>query len=370
MSSGTLPNHLAAKLAERSLHDGLRQLRPIGTGLDFCSNDYLGYAHDAELRKQIGLATQGLPHGSTSSRLVRGHHDHFSSTESLIAEFHGAAQALIFNSGYDANLGFWSCVPQRGDTVIYDAHIHASIRDGIRLSNARNMSFRHNDLNHLQERLGRATGTVFLAVESLYSMDGDYADLGQMAQICQQSGARLVVDEAHATGVIGPGGTGLVNHYRLQGQVFARVHTFGKALGVHGAAVLGSSQLKQYLINFARPLIYTTALAPSQVVAIGCAYQYLKDHPQHPTELHQRIDAWHAGDALPSPIRGVVTADAGLALRWCKSLVEKGFDVKAMRHPTVPKGTERIRICIHRFNTYDDIERLQLAIHQLRDDLP
>ncbi len=352
------------QLTTRTRCGSLRKLTAATAGSDFCSNDYLGYARHALLKQRIKEASLDLAYGSTSSRLVRGHRELTDQVEQRIAEFHQSPCALIYNSGYDANLGFWSCIPQRGDLVIFDEYIHASIRDGIRLSFARHASFKHNSLDHLEERLKSAKGLIYVAIESVYSMGGALAPLKEVQQLCADYGARLVVDEAHATGVVGERGQGLVQTANLQEQTFARVHTFGKALGCHGSAILGSQALKDYLINFSRPLIYTTALPPHSLMAIDCAYHFLDENPQHVNELNLTIDYFtHQADhpsfiKSPSPIQGFKTPGNHAVLDLANRLQQQGLDVRPMRHPTVPLGSEQIRICLHRFNTRQEINHL------------
>lgn len=240
------------KLNERKEKGSYRSLFSFEDASDFWSNDYLGLA-------RAPLAYPGCS-GSTGSRLISGNTALIQMAESRIARFFGSEAALVFNSGYDANLGFFSAVPQKGDTVLYDELIHASVRDGIRLSHAKSYSFRHNDLKDLQRKAEHASGTVFIAVESLYSMDGDLAPLPELADWCELHGALLVVDEAHAGGVFGEGGRGLVAAAGLESRCFARLVTFGKAYGMHGGAICGGKLLCEFLINFARSFIYTTAL--------------------------------------------------------------------------------------------------------------
>ena len=323
------------------------------------------------MNRAIHRATVELSHGSSGSRLVTGHTHQHARAEAIVARFHDAEAALIFNSGYDANLALLSTIPRRGEWVFYDAWIHASIRDGIRLGFARNTSFKHNDLNHLKHLLTRCTGTSYVIVESVYSMDGDGPDLGSLVALCARFGARLIVDEAHATGVLGPAGKGLVVARDLHDHVFARVHTFGKAMGVHGAAILGSADLREYLINFARPFIYTTALPPSSMVAIQLAYEHLGAHPEHVAELHQLIRVFkqrfqfEGAIISNSAIQGLKVPGASASVHLASRLQEEGFAVKAMRHPTVPEGQERLRICLHRHNSITDIDRLVQTIKEL-----
>ena len=265
-------NFLEKKLKEREQANALRVLGLHDGTIDFCSNDYLGIAKN----KLIENTIQGnLSHGSTGSRLLSGNYQLIEETEKLIADFHAAEEGLIFNSGYDANVGLLSSVPQKGDVIIYDKLSHASIRDGVRLSFASSVSFLHNDVADLEKKLsGAATPpqNIFVVTESVFSMDGDMAPLLEISELCDKYNAALIVDEAHATGVMGERGEGLIQHLGLQQKCFARLHTFGKACGCHGAVILGSAQLKKYLINFARSLIYRTALPPTAISAIAASY--------------------------------------------------------------------------------------------------
>ncbi|MBL4654010.1 MAG: aminotransferase class I/II-fold pyridoxal phosphate-dependent enzyme, partial [Flavobacteriales bacterium] len=246
---------LSDKLENRKGENALRSLKTVNGLIDFSSNDYLGFARDfAVLNHSVGVG------GSTGSRLLTGNSIEAEELEAFIAEYHNAEAGLLYNSGYDANIGLLSCVPQRGDTVIYDELSHASIIDGIRLSRAESFKFKHNNLEHLETRLKSAKGNVFVVVESVYSMDGDFSPLQELINLKQKFDFNLIVDEAHATGLFGKKGEGRCVELGIQNEVFARVHTYGKALGCHGAIVLGSETLRSYLINFSRSFIYTTAL--------------------------------------------------------------------------------------------------------------
>ena len=246
-------NFLEKKLRERQQANALRVLRLNDDKIDFCSNDYLGIVKNKLIEDSI--INKNLSHGSTGSRLLSGNYKLIEETEKIIADFHDAEEGLIFNSGYDANIGLLSSVPQKGDVIIYDQLSHASIRDGIRLSFADSFSFLHNDVDDLEKKLSAAAKpqqNIFVVTESVFSMDGDMAPLKEISKLCEKYNAALIVDEAHATGVVGEKGEGLVQHLDLQQKCFARLHTFGKACGCHGAVILGSTQLKKYLINFAR----------------------------------------------------------------------------------------------------------------------
>lgn len=356
---------LQRRLDQRKAQYAFRSLKLPGNLVDFCSNDYLGLARSAILKETVHTLLQERPytHGSTGSRLLTGNYPWIAEVEQDLAAFHDAPAGLIFNSGYDANVGLFSAVPQKGDTVIYDQLIHASIRDGIRLSLAQSFSFFHNDLDDLRKKIHHAKGNVFVAVESVYSMDGDYAPLAAIADICDGTGAHLIIDEAHATGVTGDRGEGLVQLLQLQDRCFARVHTFGKAVGCHGAVVLGSAILRDYLINFSRPFIYTTAMPASAVAAIAASYSlfpYMQEQRRHLAQLIQLFQDGISQQVLPSvsPIQIVLVPGNEAARRKAAALQEAGMDVRPILHPTVPEGGERLRIVIHSFNTEAEISML------------
>ena len=357
---------LLQQLAQRREQHSFRELRlPAADMVDFCSNDYLGLARSQAMQEAVHslLAARPYMHGSTGSRLLAGNYAWVEETEAMLAAFHQSAAGLIYNSGYDANLGLFSSVPQKGDTIIYDQLIHASIRDGIRLSRAQAFSFLHNDVADLEKKLSHAGGNIFVAVESVYSMDGDYAPLAAIAGVCERAGAHLIVDEAHATGIAGPKGEGLVQQLGLQEQCFARVHTFGKAVGCHGAVVLGSPHLRDYLINFSRSFIYTTALPPTAMAAIMASYDlfpYMHEARAHLASLISRFRKGVASlDTLPSetPIQVVLSPGNANIRELAGRLQEAGLDIRAILHPTVPKGSERLRIVLHSFNTEEEVDR-------------
>ena len=244
-----LPNKLNQKLQKRKVENAFRVLSDFEGKVDFFSNDYLGLAR-VEFENNGSL-------GSTGSRLLSGNSNYIVKLEQKLASFYEQEAGLFFNSGFDANLGVFSTLPQRGDTIIYDELCHASIRDGIRLSNANSFSFKHNDVEHLKQRLSNATGDVYVAIESIYSMDGDESPIEQIAVVCNQFKAFLIVDEAHSGGIYGKEGKGLVSESNLDDLVFIKLITFGKAYGSHGGLVLCSTETRDFLINFSRPFIYT-----------------------------------------------------------------------------------------------------------------
>jgi len=361
---------LDARLKVRESEGLLRTLRTENNLIDFCSNDYLGFSKSFESGDDI-LINGG---GSTGSRLLTGNSGLVEKLEGFIAEYHKSEAGLIFNSGYDANLGLLSAIPQRGDTVLYDELIHASVRDGIRLGFARSQSFKHNSLKDLERKIQKIKGIVYIVVESVYSMDGDFAPLQELTDIIAKYRSRLIVDEAHATGVFGNRGEGRVVQLNLESKVFARVHTFGKALGAHGAIVLGSEELRQLLINFARPFIYSTALPKHGIYAIKTAYDKMSKSNYKILELNGLIDLYrkkiegiktlYISNSF-SPIQCLVLGGNERVKRISSLLQNEGFDVRPILSPTVQLGTERLRICLHIFNTSKDVERLVNSIIKL-----
>ena len=352
---------LKNRLAERKEQNAFRTLRLPDNKIDFCSNDYLGIATNAQLSTSHNLVSA---HGSAGSRLLAGNYELIEETEKQIALFHQADAALIFNSGYDANLGLLSCVPQKGDTIIYDFLCHASIRDGIRLSKAQSFAFLHNNLNDLERRLKLVSGNIFVVTESVFSMDGDFCPLEEMIQLCKQYNAHLIIDEAHATGVVGEKGEGLVQHLQLQNEVFARVHTFGKATGCHGAVVLGSNDLRNYLINFARSFIYSTALPPAAIKVIANSYVLFPTMKKEREHLQKLINYFQSANiAYPklvsnTPIQVVIVSGNTEVKRVADLLQNHHLDVRPILYPTVPKGSERLRIVLHSFNSIEEVALL------------
>ena len=353
---------LNKKLNERKQQNAFRTLRIIKDKIDFCSNDYLGIVKNNLL--QLSTDNCQLRIGSTGSRLLSGNYKLIEETEKEIAIFHQSQAALIFNSGYDANVGLLSSIPQRGDTILYDFLLHASIRDGIRLSFAESFSFAHNDVNDLEKKLNHAKGNIFVVTESVFSMDGDICPLQQLIQVCKKYNAHLIIDEAHATGVVGERGEGLVQHLQLQDTIFARLHTFGKACGCHGAAVLGSQRLKDYLINFARSFIYSTALPEHTAAIIKRSYETFPCLHNERKHLHQLIHFFQSANipfeklSSSTPIQVVIVPGNDAIKILSERLQQKKFDVRPILYPTVQKGKERLRIVLHSFNSEREVESL------------
>ncbi|WP_366186116.1 pyridoxal phosphate-dependent aminotransferase family protein [Flavobacterium ovatum] len=370
----TLPQSLLAKLQKRTDSNALRQLGTTSNRIDFSSNDYIGFSQSKvifEQTHQYLLDTNYTQNGATGSRLISGNHEVYSTIEKEIANFHQSESALIFNSGYDANVGFFSSVPQKGDFILYDELCHASIRDGIQLSHAKAYKYDHNDFEDLERlilKFNTSNTPIYIATESVFSMDGDSPNLGQLAILSTKYNCYLVIDEAHALGVYGENGQGLVQYLGIENQVFARIMTFGKGLGCHGAAVLGSKDLQSYLVNFARSFIYTTGLNPHAVATIGIAYRNLEAQSENISRLRENILWFNQEKKMAglqplfvrskSAIQCAIIPGNEKVKTIARQLQEKGFEVKAILSPTVPEGQERLRFCLHSYNTKEEITEL------------
>ena len=348
----------------------LRSLPAVACKIDFCSNDYLGFSQNEDLRERVLNRLREYPEpllGASGSRLISGNFAFAEILEQKIARFHGAASALLFSSGFQANLGVFSSVAREGDTLITDENVHASIIDGVRLSKARRFIFRHNDLNDLEIKLKQARGQIFIGVEALYSMEGDFAPLKEICELAKIYGAHVIVDEAHCTGIIGEKGKGYVSACGLESEVFARIITFGKALGCQGAAVLGSDVLKNYLINFARSFIFTTALSPMTLMGIDEAYGFLVDKDglrqklgENIAYFRQKTKSISRWEILPnsSCVQIIRSDHVDAIVKLSAALWEADIWAKAILPPTVPPGKESIRLIIHSFNSQWEIDLL------------
>jgi 8-amino-7-oxononanoate synthase len=377
-----LPLKLAKSLENRKQEKAFRSLKRSSSLIDFSSNDYLGLASSENIYSkahEILKENELLLNGATGSRLLSGNHILYDLTENYLAEFHQTEAALIFNSGYDANIGFFSSVPRRGDFIFYDELVHASIRDGIGMSHAKAYKFDHNNSAELQNKLSKIEKTddseLYIVTESVFSMDGDMAPLEHFAKISEEFGAFLIVDEAHATGIFGEKGEGLVQELKIQDKVFARLNTFGKAPGCHGAAILGSKDLKNYLVNFSRSFIYTTALPPHSVATILAVYQEFEKGISLIQQLKNNIQFFRSQVSQNKLLANFLESKS--AIQSCiipgneqvkyvaESLKKEGFEVKPILSPTVPKGRERLRFCLHAFNSEEEISRVLKILTKL-----
>lgn len=355
---------MRSKLDERKKNVAFRSLKKKGSQVDFFSNDYLGIASkDVAIDTNVINASQR--NGSTGSRLLAGHSREAEALEDWIQIEFNAEASLVFNSGFDANLGLMSTLPGRNDTVFYDSLVHASLREGIRLSPSRAYSFKHNDAEDLRKKAALAKGIVFVVIESVYSMDGDEPKLTDFIEVCKEFGWHLIVDEAHGLGIRGESGKGSTFHYGGSDDIFARVLTFGKAAGFHGAAILGSRVLIDYLINFCRPFIYSTALPPSDYKKLRQLLTYLIAAEKERNQLNVLVDQflkWQLSQtkfsfiSSTSPIQNLLVPGNAEVTRLAEYLQEKGYDVRPIKNPTVAAGSERLRIILHSFNTKAELD--------------
>jgi 8-amino-7-oxononanoate synthase len=465
MAPSALEKSMSTALSKRRQNSTLRALTlPKRNQVDFSSNDFLSLSTSpllksaflSELSHQTNSAQFRL--GSSGSRLLDGNSRYAEDLEVEIAAFHGAESGLLFNSGFDANAGFFACVPQRGDVVVYDALIHASVHEGMRMSRAaKRVAFKHNDVSDLEKVLGEVNSavegikegkrSVFIAVEGLYSMDGDVAPLREIVETVERclplGNGHIIVDEAHSTGIYGEKGRGIVCSLDLERRIFARLHTFGKALGCNGgkhpaslfsphilvesppwmwqtrygsnyhvAILLSTPLVRTYLINYCRPLIYTTFSTYPSLCAIRASYSLLQSGATDPLALHLRHLIQHLFSQLqaldrsirisinsastpesphfpqkskqdllqryeklfhpppsppPSPIFAVLSAEPGKLAAHCQA---EGYMVRPIVYPTVPQGTERVRVCLHAGNTVEQVEGLVVRMGEwLRREL-
>jgi 8-amino-7-oxononanoate synthase len=349
-SLGTDLEHLSAIGRRRSL-------RGLG-GHDFSSNDYLGFANSAALRSAAAEAlSRGVPIGAGGSRLLRGNHPEHEALENFAAGYFGAASALYFGSGYAANLTLFATAPQRADLVVHDEWIHASVHDGMRRGRAMAAPARHNDLQSIDDAISRwradgGMGRVWIAVESLYSMDGDGPNLAELAALAVRREAVLVIDEAHATGVLGPQGRGLASHLEGRDNIIT-VHTCGKALGTEGAIVCAPKVLTDFLVNRGRPFIYGTAPSPLIAAVTQAALELCESSDAQRRRLRGFVEC--ASRALArycglvgsgSHIQPIIVGEDRAAVDLAGALNRAGYDVRAIRPPTVPAGTARLRIAL------------------------
>ena len=335
----------------------LRALLPR-RGIDFSSNDYLGLAASPELAEAVALALdRGVAVGAGGSRLLRGNDPEHEALEAEAAAFFGAESCLYFGGGFLANYALFSTLPARSDLVVHDALIHASVIDGMRAGKAAVAVAAHNDAQSFDDAIARwradgGTGRPWIAVESLYSMDGDQAPLAELIAVARRHDATLVVDEAHATGVLGPDGRGLAHALEGAPDVIS-LHTCGKALGASGALLLAPRLIRDYLVNRARPFIYATAPSPLMAAAVRAALGIVRHDASRRARLAGRVA--FAGRELErrcaiapsgSHIQPVILGPDERAVSVAKALVAEGFDVRAVRPPTVPEGTARLRLSL------------------------
>jgi len=360
------------------MNDRLLNDRPSNnpSSIDFGSNDYLGFAEDPKLKELAFESLRASALSSSSSRLLPGHHAAHAAAEAYFARFVGAEAALLFNSGYDANTALLTTLPTRHDLILYDDRSHASIYDGVHASLAKSKRFAHNsaaDLRRILESIGQIFGQIFVVLESVYSMDGDIAEVEAIARVAHDYSAILMVDEAHATGVLGMRGEGLVKNTIGRNNSVLTVHTCGKALGAAGAFIAGSRTVVEYLINKARPFIYTTALPPLIPLQLISAIQRLESEGPElvttlcersyflRTELKKSLHRWTVPEGRTPIISILIGADEH-ALRAARILERLGFQVPAIRPPTVPEGSARLRLNVSLRHHEGDLRRVIDAI--------
>ncbi|KAM0512912.1 hypothetical protein ACHAPE_008415 [Trichoderma viride] len=418
----TLANILSLRLSQGRLR---RLTIPSYNSVDFSSNSYLSLSSNPAVKAaylsfiqpylQSADAEAGFGLGSGGSRLLDGNSAFTEDLEDRIAKFHDADAGLLFNSGFEANTGLFACVPQKGDVIVYDELIHASVHDGMRLSRAQRIPFAHNQVYEgpaaasetsieknkrqcldslLRSLTDGAQGAavrsgkknIFIAVEGVYSMDGDAAPLKDIVECVEKrlplGNGYIIVDEAHSTGIFGHQGRGLVCHLGLESRIWGRVHTFGKAMGCSGAIVLCSSVTRSYLINYARSFIYTTAMAFPSLASIRTTYDFLAQGHADPLLEHLQslilhmhnllagiIEQHHPSPELfrinsetpQSPILPLFTSRARNLAQYCQ---ERGFTVRPIVAPTVPTGQDRVRVCLHAGNTVEEVEGLCRAVEE------
>lgn len=371
------PSTLKQKLIQRATDGSLRSLKKSNSDLiDFSSNDYLGFSKNKFISdfvlEKLNAYSNEL-HGATGSRLLTGNYDMIEDFESHLSQYYNSEASTVFNSGYDANLGLLSSIAQRQDLILYDELSHASIRDGIALSKAKAYKFQHNNLEDLEGKLAKFQNqfdTIYVITEHVFSMDGDSADVEEFIEICDQYAAYLILDEAHSIGTISK--NGLVSYSQ---EIFARIITFGKSFGSHGAAILGSADLKAYLVNYAKSFIYTTAPSVETTARNWGGHLYFESSFKDFDALRQNIS--HFRDQLGISNLTGFFIDSQSAIQSCviggnekvksisNQLQQDGYDVRPILSPTVPKGKERLRFCLHSFNTKQEISKALFKLSEL-----
>lgn len=364
-----------AKTLQKLETENRRRFLCSSDGIDFSSNNYLGLAgHPALRQTMLEWAKDGNIAGSGGSRLLRSNHPAHEELECFSAQFFNAEKALYFATGFQANYAIFTTLPKRGDTVIYDSLIHASARDGIRNSSANAVKFRHNDLNDCEKALRNAREKaeyLWLAVESVYSMDGDIAPLSDFYDLCLRYNAYLIIDEAHATGIFGTKGRGMAEDLPQNHRI--TLHTGGKALGVAGGLITASTEIIDYFINKARPFIYSTAPLPIQAALLLRSLKLIDEEPERRKHLLALRN--HANKVLPVPpsatqIIPVILGADKKALETAAALQDSGFDIRAIRPPTVPEGTARLRLSLntgHDKKTLDTLAECLITLLKKQD---
>lgn len=372
VQSDKAANYITALQALKD-DDRLRSLRPRA-GIDFASNDYLALASSPRMKRAVTAALEaGTPIGAGGSRLLRGNCEEHESLEANAAKFFGAEAAIFFGNGYVANFAVLTTLPQRGDLLVLDSLVHASIHEGARAGRADIRENKHNDPQSVEEtirdwRAQGGTGRVWIVAESLYSMDGDFAPLEELIAIADRHDAFLMIDEAHATGVYGKQGRGLTAPYEGRENLVV-IHTCGKALGTAGALVTATRVLRDFMVNRCRPFIFSTAPSPLMAVAVSEALLILQQEPEHQQRLtdlmaftHRQIGARGGWRASGSQILPYMVGDNARAMTLASALQARGFDIRGIRPPTVPAGTARLRISLTNNVSEDDVRAMLDAL--------
>lgn len=346
---------LARGIQDRRDAQLLRTLE-LPAGIDFTSNDYLGFCTDPILRKSLVSSIEDYGTGSGASRLLRGNHAVHVEAEKKLAAFSGREAALLFSSGFATNVGLFAALTQPGDVIFSDALNHASIIDGMRLSKAQRIVFKHQDLHDLEEKISSSecSGQRFIITEGVFSMDGDVSNLREIIDLADRYEALVIVDEAHSTGLYGPRGSGIVERDKLETRVLCSMHTGGKALGVGGAWIAADDVLITHLINHSRSFIYSTAPVPALAQGLTAALEHLANNHDRIAALHQRASFLRSQlkevgiNTLTSNshIIPVLIGDNHQALQVAEGMRNAGYDVRAVRPPTVPAGTARLRLTV------------------------
>jgi len=366
-------NSIRQYLQQRKEQLLFRQLSVNHNLVDFSSNDYLGLSRSALIRQQVqteyNVNYRFQNSGATGSRLLNGNSLLHEQVEQLLANHHHAEAAVLYTSGFDANVGLISTLARPSDVIFYDELVHASIHQGMRLSGAELLSFKHNDYIDLASKMdGRNSfKNAYIVTESVFSMEGDQADLRKLVGLAEKYRAGLIVDEAHATGIFGSHGSGLCNALGIEEHCLARVYTFGKAIGGHGAVVVGKSWLKEYLINFSKNFMYTTALDTHTLLTVERAYFFIQKNKNQLFKLNYLINYFnYKAETLSGifelcgsgPIFGIMAPGNEPCRDLAVFLQHHGLGIRPILSPTVPAGRERLRIILHSFNTTEQIDVL------------
>jgi len=371
-----IENRLRKRLEQRRSNGNYRVLPRTTLGHDFVSNDYLGLAKSHHIYEQVlelkplSALNDGKFNGSSGSRLLSGNSVYFEELENELIQFFKAQSALVFNSGFNINIGLLSNIADSEDVILLDQNIHASLKLGAKLSNAQTFYFQHNDTEHLEKRLinlrKKKDGLFFVVTEGLFSMDGDIPDLIKMSALCKKYGAHLIVDEAHSAGLYGDHGEGLVAQHGLEKDIFCRIVTFGKAFGSFGAALLGPEYLKKSMINFCPSFIYTTSAPINSILTTTTALKYRKKSQKEIQELFEnaRYFAQQVGSEFIGPIFSFRFNDINKLKNCIDVCKSENIKVLPIMSPTVQRGKERIRVCIHSYNNKKEMDLLANIIRK------